>query len=103
MNCPNCGNVVADNAKVCMSCGVAVKKRANGLAIASLICGILGVICCGGIQTIAAIVLGAVSLSKEKNTMAMVGLILGIVGIVLWIISLVFIGPMYTEIINSYY
>ena len=102
MICPNCGNPVADNAKVCMSCGVAIKKPTNGLAIAALVVGILGFLCCTWLAPVA-IVLGAISLSKEKNTMAIIGLVLGILGILWWIFSAIFMGPIYTEMLNSLY
>ena len=72
------------------------KKDSNGLAIGSLVTGILSVTCCCGnfvgiALSIAAIVLGIVSKKQqsENNTMAVIGIILGAVGIVLFIVSLV--------------
>lgn len=97
MNCPNCGNPVADNANVCMSCGVAVKKPTNGLAIAALVCGIIGILCCSWLAPVA-IILGAISLSKAKSTMGIVGLVLGIVGVLWWILSALFFAPVLNEI-----
>ena len=72
-------------------------KKADGLAIASLVCGIIAVvmICCctylGVILGIIAIVLGVMSKDEygNKSTMAKVGVVLGILGAVLsllWII-----------------
>ena len=72
-------------------------KKADGLAIASLVCGIIAVvmICCctylGVILGIIAIVLGAMSKDEygNKSTMAKVGIVLGILGALLsalWII-----------------
>ena len=64
----------------------------NGLAIASLICGILG--CVPG-ASIAAVVMGHMALGRIKRSgqggrgMAIVGLILGYVGIVGWIIAII--------------
>ena len=72
------------------------KKETNGLAIGSLITGILSVTCCCGsivgiILSIVAIVLGAISKKqqKENNAMALVGIILGAVGIVIAVVCLV--------------
>lgn len=72
-------------------------QKADGLAIASLICGIISfvMICCctylGVILGIAAIVTGAMSKDKNGNkcTMAKVGLGLGIAGAVLSLIWIV--------------
>ena len=62
-------------------------KNANGLAVASLVCGIISVVmmcCCtylGIILGIIAIVLGIISKDEygNKPTMAKVGLVLGII------------------------
>ena len=54
------------------------------LSIASLICGIIGVLCCGCVPlSIAAIVLGYLGQQKEPTgkTMALIGMILGGVGL----------------------
>lgn len=66
----------------------------NGLAIAALICGIAGIICCpGGLVSIVAIVLGAMGKKKcAKTGMAQWGLILGIVGVVLSVIAGIVLG-----------
>ena len=72
-------------------------RGAEGLAVASLVCGIISVvmICCctylGVILGIIAIVLGAMSKDEygNKSTMAKVGIVLGILGALLsalWII-----------------
>ncbi|MBO5341346.1 MAG: DUF4190 domain-containing protein [Lachnospiraceae bacterium] len=63
----------------------------NGLAIAALICGIAGIICCPcGIVSVVAIILGAMGKKKCANTgMAQWGLILGIVGVVLFVIAVI--------------
>lgn len=65
-------------------------KRSSGLAIASMVCGILSVvICCGmwvsWILSIVAIVLGAVSLSKRQGGrgMAIAGIITAVFGLLL--------------------
>ena len=60
-------------------------QRANGLAIASLVCGIVG--CVPFVTSLAALVLGIVSVRKAREpgfggkSIAIVGLTLGIVGV----------------------
>jgi hypothetical protein len=64
------------------------QRRTNGLAIAALVCGILGG--CFGITGIVAIVLGAVALGQIKQSgqegkgLAIAGIVLG----ALWIVAL---------------
>ena len=73
----------------------------SGLAIGSMVCGILSIVlCCGRwiswILSVVAIVLGAVSISKGRRGrgMAMAGIITGAVGIVLSILILIVAGIM---------
>lgn len=62
----------------------------KGLAIASLVLGIVSFFCFAYITGILGIVLGAVAKSKGyKGAMATAGIICGALGIVLWIIMLV--------------
>ncbi|MFD7713485.1 DUF4190 domain-containing protein [Streptomyces sp. NPDC059785] len=67
-------------------------SRTNGLAIASLICGIVGVVIFNVILGPIAIVLGAVALrqSSVKNGagMAKAGIVLGVVDVLLFVILL---------------
>jgi hypothetical protein len=71
--------------------------RNDGMATASLILGILGVVCCGILAPVAAI-LGFMSRNRIAQSggalggggLAMAGLILGIIGTVLWIIGIIF-------------
>ena len=71
------------------------KEEGKGMAIASLVIGILSVTCCcGGIlPSILAVVFGFISKSqkKENNGMALAGIILGFAGIVIGIVSLVYL------------
>jgi hypothetical protein len=61
--------------------------KTNGVAIASLICGILG--CVPFVTSLAAIILGVVGIGSARKTgsgkgMAIAGIILGILGILIW-------------------
>ena len=108
MFCSKCGEKNAAGAKFCSSCGAPLTqaaaveapapravggKRTSGMAIASLILGILGI-------SILAIIFGAIGISqtgKDPNLkgrgMAVAGLVLGIlwlIGVVFWIIAAIF-------------
>src|SRR3954469_221146 len=68
--------------------------RSNGLAIASLVCGIVGLLVFSIILGPLAIIFGAIGLNQANRgashrTMAIWGLALGVVDVVLWIIFLV--------------
>jgi hypothetical protein len=71
--------------------------RNDGLAIASLVVGILSLLCCGVILGPAAAIMGFISRNRIMQSggaiggggMAMAGLILGIVGFVLWVIIVI--------------
>ena len=67
------------------------KPKSNGFGIASLICGIISLVCSCGlglsiILSILAIVFGAIQLKNDKNGMAIGGIVTGAIGIVLSII-----------------
>ena len=74
-----------------------VQPQTNGLAVASMVKGIVGLLsflCCSLFLmtpcSIVAIILGAIALKKEtQRGMAISGLIMGIVGVVLCVIILV--------------
>lgn len=71
--------------------------RTDGLAIASLIVGILSLLCCGIILGPAAEIMGFISRNRIAQSggaiggggMAMAGLILGVVGFLLWIVIVI--------------
>jgi hypothetical protein len=67
-------------------------SRTNGLAIASLVCGILGLFFMNIILGPVAIVLGFVARrqagAKNGAGMAKAGIVLGIVDVVLWLVLL---------------
>lgn len=71
---------------------LAQQEPGKGFAIASLICGILAIVCCGGmIQAVLAIVFAFVAKSKGyKGGLATAGIITAIVGIVLGIGTIIF-------------
>jgi hypothetical protein len=84
---------------------IPVARRTNPLAIAALVCGIVGF----GVApaAIAAIVLGHVSLGQIRRDgddgygLAKAGLILGYVALALGIIGLVFVLTLAVHIMNS--
>ena len=73
-----------------------IQKRNDGSAIGALVCGIVGLFCCGPILGIVAIVLSQTAKQNierdpnlEGSGMAQAGLILGIIDIVLGIFGFV--------------
>ena len=55
-----------------------VKEEGNGLAIGSLVCSIVSIVCCCGILSIVGIILGAVAKKKGyKGGMATAGIVVG--------------------------
>ena len=78
------------------------KKNDNGLAVASMVCGIISMVSCcygGFIFGAAAIVFSILAKKKftGKNTMAKLGLIFGIVGLVIATISAIVICVVYAN------
>ena len=77
--------------------GYAIQKKEQGLAIASLVCGIVGLFCCGLVTGIPAIVMGIMAMNKEKSDptryggkgMAIGGIVLGGLSIIMTLISLI--------------
>ena len=108
MYCPNCGEQNAPESKYCAKCGkplaetgtdvsVTERKRTSGMAIASLVLGILGFFF--NILGILAIIFGSIGLGQTGRDpslggrgLAIAGLILGIVVIVFWVIIIIFVG-----------
>ena len=104
LNCPRCGATVTNNSQFCSNCGNAIssaqlaptavltpgvpaaQQKTSGMAIASLVCGIVNVFP----LSVIAIVLGHISLSQIKKSagqitgrgLAIAGLVLGYLGIV---------------------
>ena len=73
-----------------------MQKREQGLAIASLVCGVLSFVCCSVFTGIPAIVLGIMAMMKEKadparyggKGMAIGGIVLGAISILIMIVYL---------------
>lgn len=63
----------------------------DGNATASLVTGILGVICCGPCA-VAAIILSITAKNKgtSKSGLATAGLVLGIIGCILWVVGIIY-------------
>lgn len=70
------------------------EQQKNGLAIASLVLGIVSICCCAGLPLgITGLILGIISKKKYPlNNMAIVGIILSSLGIVWAISSIIFFG-----------
>ncbi len=74
-----------------------IQKREQGLAIASLVCGVLSFLCCSVLTGIPAIVLGIMAMMKEKSDparyggkgMAIAGIVLGSVSILILIVYMI--------------
>jgi len=74
MNCPQCGRGNPEGAKFCNNCGTALPERAaapsapaqtSGLAVASLLLGIAGFLCCFfGAPAIVGLILGVLALNE---------------------------------------
>ncbi len=124
MYCPSCGTQNADDSKFCQNCGraltgttetpqttpppvtssqtqpVTAEVRTSGLAVASLVLGIIGLLI--NLLGVLAIIFGAISLGQinrepelKGKGMAIAGLVLGIIVVVIWILFLVFASSMF--------
>lgn len=67
------------------------KDNSKGLAVASLVLGIVSFFCCGSVCSIVGIILGVISRKQKpnENGMATAGIVLSIVALVLWAIYFV--------------
>ena len=109
------GNVYDSQPQYYTAEPVAEKKGMIGFSIASLICGILAVVCCclgciSLVLAIAAVALGIVTIAckYDGKGMAVAGIVLGGVGVILFIITII-IGTsdgyteMMEELMNEFY
>ena len=77
------GPAASDEADDAARDAAPARPPSTGLSMASLICGILGVLCCGCFPAgIAAIVLGFMGKDRGGRGMAVAGIILGVISIV---------------------
>ena len=76
---------------------------ANGLAIASLVCGILSLICCGAFTAIPAIICRVIAKSQgNKNAASTAGIICGGVSLALWVLGIV-LGVVFSMAVPEIY
>lgn len=106
--CTNCGAQLTEGANNCTNCGAAVSAPAaqvnqvvtetvpvvtaepvtpapeagKGMAIAALVCGLVGLLCTGGMLNILALIFGIIAKKQgSKSGMATAGIVLGAIGI----------------------
>ncbi len=118
--CTNCGAQLAEGANNCTNCGAAIEsttttvatpavqpapaatpaptapEAGKGMAIASLVCGLVALFCSGGTLSILALVFGIIAKKQgSKSGMATAGIVLGAVGIALMVIAVVILVVVY--------
>ncbi len=115
ITCKNCGATCEENVTYCAQCGADLTaqstanstpveetssyvynepanepEKGKGLAIASLVCGIVSFLCFPAITGALGIIFGAVAKNQGcKSGMATAGIVCGAIGVVLWIIMLI--------------
>lgn len=104
MICQNCGSQIPDNAQVCSNCGAFTNAPAQpyynaqtvpgkGLAIASLVLGIISLFLFPIVTGTLGIILGVVAKNKGCSSgLATGGIVCGIIGVAFWLIMLIFVG-----------
>lgn len=73
------------------------QDNSRGLAIASLVLGIVSFFCCGSVCSIVGIVLGVLSRKKKPtdNGMATAGIVLSIIALAIWAIYFIYVLVVY--------
>jgi hypothetical protein len=124
MYCPQCGEAIADGSRFCSKCGaptviqhvpvqqvsipqyVTATSRTSGMAVASLVLGIISLLL--NPLAILAIIFGGVALSQTSHNptlggrgMAIAGLVLGIIVVVFWIVMLIWFGSFFWWFSNN--
>jgi len=123
MFCKKCGQEINDNAVICPHCGVATDnymkpanpsstnggQKLNGLALAGMICAIVGII--GGdylfcIPSIVGLILSIVGMVKVKELksgygFALAGIIVGAIGLLIWLLVWIFLGTLWFALLFS--
>ena len=97
MFCNKCGANIADGSSFCPSCGAnfgapgtPAKVPGTGLAIASMVLGIISFLCYPIITGVLAVIFGAVAKNKGCTSgMATAGIVCGIIGVALWLLMMV--------------
>ena len=113
MVCNKCGSPITPGATFCTNCGAPVEAQApqtynatpvynapqpaavpgKGLAIASLVLGIVSLLCFPVVTGVLAAIFGGVAKSKGNTSgMATAGIVLGIIGVASWIIMVIACG-----------
>lgn len=106
MRCPNCNHEFSGITKFCGNCGTRLPQTCDGnsgqgtpamsnsqlLSVLGLVSGIIGIFILPVIFGPAAIVLGILSLNKQKNKLAWAGIILG--GLLVLITGIAFINAL---------
>ena len=73
-----------------------VKQPANGLAVASLVCGLLSFFVAAFIFGLLSVIFGGVAKSKgNRGGMATAGIVLGIIALVVWLICVIAFESMF--------
>lgn len=119
MYCKHCGHEVNENAIICPNCGVATENymavakpaesqsKFNGLALAGMICAIVGlvggdyIICIPSIVGLILSIIGMVKV-KEYNSgfgFAITGIIVGAISLLIWSIVWIFLGTIWFNIL----
>ena len=119
MFCKHCGHEVNERALICPNCGIATdhytvvaqpaasQQKFNGLALAGMICAIVGII--GGdyllcLPSLVGLILSIVGMVKVKEYnsgfgFALTGIIIGAISLIIWLIVWVFLGMVWFNII----
>ncbi len=80
INCSECGKDISDQAKACPNCGMPIKKKGKGFAVASLVLGIIA--CVYSLPVITAVY------QPDFNAMNTIGIAINIM--IFSLLSLVF-------------
>ena len=120
--CPMCGEMIAAGAPKCRFCGAVFDPRLRGsgssmqrgqsqqgLAITSMVLGILSLCgCFGPVSGIAAVIIGVVAgngMKRSKNFegkgMATAGVVMGIIGAILWTIIMILYVVLIVTAVNA--
>lgn len=100
MICPKCNTPNPDGVPACQNCGtyLAMMKQAvpgKGLAIASMVCGIVSFFCFGFILGLLAVIFGGVAKSKGySGGMATAGIVLGVIGLAFYVVMIIACGSL---------